>query len=50
MPLPRIHSMLTMLVPTYKGHTTDQLNAFLLAMSHEGLVEKVGPDWKIIKN
>lgn len=49
LPLARIHSMLTMLVPAYKGKTTDELAAFLQAMEQEGLVEKVGSDWKIIK-
>lgn len=49
MPITRIHSMLNMLVPSYKGRTTDQLEAFLGAMRVEGLVEKNGVDWKIVK-
>ncbi|KAI5480345.1 anaphase-promoting complex subunit 2 [Pseudohyphozyma bogoriensis] len=49
LPLTRIHNTLNMLVPSYKGRTTDELEAFLEAMAGEGLVEKVAKGWKIIK-
>ena len=50
LPLARIHSTLNMLVPTYKGKTTDELTAFLEAMRAEGLVEKTASgSWKIVK-
>lgn len=39
-----------MLVPTYKGRTTDELVAFLEAMEAEGSVEKTATgNWKIVK-
>ncbi|SCV70983.1 BQ2448_3745 [Microbotryum intermedium] len=50
LPIARIHSTLNMLVPTYKGKTTDELVAFLDAMRIEGLVEKTtNGSWKIVK-
>ncbi|SCZ98465.1 BZ3500_MvSof-1268-A1-R1_Chr7-1g09159 [Microbotryum saponariae] len=50
LPIARIHSTLNMLVPTYKGKTTDELVAFLDAMRIEGLVEKTANgSWKIVK-
>lgn len=50
LPLARIHATLNMLVPTYKGRTTDELVAFLDAMAAEGLVEKTAAgSWKIVK-
>lgn len=50
LPITRIHTTLNMLVPTYKGRTTDELVAFLEAMQAEGLVEKTATgNWKIVK-
>ena len=41
--------MLNMLVPAYKGRTTDELTALLEAMQVEGLVEKSGAAWKLVR-
>lgn len=50
MPVGRIHSMLNNLVPSYKGHTVDELTALLGSMMGEGVVDKTaGGDWKIVK-
>lgn len=50
LPITRIHTTLNMLVPTYKGRTTDELVAFLEAMQAEGSVEKTATgNWKIVK-
>ncbi|KAK4057900.1 hypothetical protein OIO90_001119 [Microbotryomycetes sp. JL221] len=50
LPITRIHTTLNMLVPSYKGRTTDELVAFLEAMSAEGLVERTtAGSWKIVK-
>ena len=49
LPTARIHTTLNMLVSTYKGRTKDELQAFLEAMQTEGLVEKSGKSWKIVR-
>lgn len=49
LPTARIHTTLNMLVSTYKGRTKDELQAFLEAMQTEGLLEKTGKSWKIVR-
>lgn len=50
MPLARIHTMLSTLVTSYKGHTTDELLAFLNSMEEQGLVMKgVNGNWSVQK-
>lgn len=49
MPLARIHTTLTALAPGYPGTTNDELLTFLEALSAEGLVEKSGNSWKVVK-
>ncbi|KAK4703540.1 anaphase-promoting complex subunit 2, partial [Phenoliferia sp. Uapishka_3] len=45
----RMHTTLGMLVPDYKGHTIEELQSLLEVMQVEGLVEKSGTEWKIVK-
>jgi len=46
----KIHSNLSLLVPSYKGRTVDELTAFLEVMLAEGLVTKTEKgNWKIIR-
>ena len=44
-----MHSTLSTHIPDYKGHTIEQLQSLLEMMQAEGLVDKSGNDWKIIK-
>ncbi|KAM0747435.1 hypothetical protein T439DRAFT_359225 [Meredithblackwellia eburnea MCA 4105] len=48
-PASRIHSTLGTLVPDYQGRTIDQLESFLEQLQGEGLVQKSGTNWKIVK-
>lgn len=46
----KIHATLSMLVPTYKGRTVDELSAFLEVMVGEGLVARTEKgNWKIVR-
>lgn len=48
-PVTRMHTTLNTLVETYKGHTVEELTSLLEVMQAEGLVEKSGNNWKIVK-
>ncbi len=46
----KIHSRLTMLVPSYKGRTVEELAAFMEVMLGEGLVTRTEKgSWKIVR-
>ncbi|KAL8292852.1 hypothetical protein RQP46_000546 [Phenoliferia psychrophenolica] len=48
-PATRMHTTLSTVIPDYKGHTIEELQSLLEIMQAEGLVEKSGNDWRIVK-